>query len=337
MQFRRLREILEAMCHVSVGVLGDFCLDAYWDLDTEHPPEHSVETGKPTHAVARQRYELGGASNVAQNLVSLGVSRPRVFGVLGDDPFGRELRRLLREKWIGDQGLLSQDDRWDTPLYAKPYVDSEEQERIDFGCWNELKEETGRQLMESLASSLPELDLLIVNSQLPSGLLTDSVVKELNRLCDEYSRKGIVADIRTDRERLKHAIHKVAVTPGPDMSETKAVETAVERAQAVFEYSQKPVFVTLGHMGCVAFDGEKVYAAPGVKLAGSTDAVGAGDCFVSAVAASLAAGASVEEAAELANFAAAATVSKIGRTGTASPEEVLRMAISTPGEAGRER
>lgn len=76
------RKELDALLHdisrARIGVIGDFCLDAYWDLDPALS-EVSIETGLATQAVRRQRYSLGGAGNVANNLVAMGVGQG--FGV----------------------------------------------------------------------------------------------------------------------------------------------------------------------------------------------------------------------------------------------------------------
>jgi bifunctional ADP-heptose synthase (sugar kinase/adenylyltransferase) len=73
----------------------------------------------------------------------------------------------------------------------------------------------------------------------------------------------------------------------------------------------------------LACDGVSVYEVPAVALSGKIDPVGAGDTTVAAIACSLAAGASVLEAAEVGNLAAAVTVQKLRQTGTASPEEII--------------
>ena len=68
-----------------VTVFGDFCLDAYWLID-DGEPEVSVETALGVHRVRTQRYSLGGAGNVAANLVDLGVGQVRAVGLIGDGP-----------------------------------------------------------------------------------------------------------------------------------------------------------------------------------------------------------------------------------------------------------
>ena len=89
-----MNAVLDAISRVRIGVIGDFCVDAYWTLD-DSASEPSIETGLPTRPVRRQRYTPGGAGTIVNNLRALGVREVRVFGVRGDDPWGRELDRLL--------------------------------------------------------------------------------------------------------------------------------------------------------------------------------------------------------------------------------------------------
>lgn len=58
-EVKRLKEILDNFNKATVGIVGDFCIDAYWTLDTG-ARELSVETWKPTSAVTSQHYSLGG-------------------------------------------------------------------------------------------------------------------------------------------------------------------------------------------------------------------------------------------------------------------------------------
>ena len=90
MDREKLEKIIEDIKSVSIAVIGDFCLDAYWFID-ESKSEISVETGLPTHPVKNQRYSLGGAGNVTSNLAAMGVSDVRAYGVIGADPFGNEM------------------------------------------------------------------------------------------------------------------------------------------------------------------------------------------------------------------------------------------------------
>jgi len=94
MKEQRISEILARIKNVKVAVYGDFCIDAYWQLDP-CGSEVSLETGLQAQAVARHNYSLGGASNVVANLAALKPASIQVIGVVGDDIFGRELARQL--------------------------------------------------------------------------------------------------------------------------------------------------------------------------------------------------------------------------------------------------
>jgi bifunctional ADP-heptose synthase (sugar kinase/adenylyltransferase) len=86
----------------------------------------------------------------------------------------------------------------------------------------------------------------------------------------------------------------------------------------------RPVFITRGERGISLFgDAGRHSLVSTVALDGEIDATGAGDTVASAIAAALCAGASLQEAAELANLAGRITVGKIGTTGVASPEEIM--------------
>jgi bifunctional ADP-heptose synthase (sugar kinase/adenylyltransferase) len=121
MKKEQLEKILEDIRSVRIAVVGDFCLDAYWFID-ESKSEVSIETGQMTRPVKHQRYSLGGAGNVAHNLTAMGVQDVRVFGIIGPDPFGNEMVKLMQRKGINPENLLIQQQNWSTHVYAKPYV-----------------------------------------------------------------------------------------------------------------------------------------------------------------------------------------------------------------------
>lgn len=97
-------DLLRAIRPLRVAVIGDFCLDVYLALDPA-AAERSVETGLPTRPVAEQRYSLGGAGNVAANLRALGCREVRAYGVIGADPYGAEMARILRGAGIDADDL----------------------------------------------------------------------------------------------------------------------------------------------------------------------------------------------------------------------------------------
>jgi bifunctional ADP-heptose synthase (sugar kinase/adenylyltransferase) len=107
MKEERIKEILARINNVKVAVYGDFCLDAYWLLDARGS-EVSLETGLRARAIGKHYYSLGGASNVVANLAALEPAAIRVIGAIGDDIFGRELRRQLQELGVDTTCLVVQ-------------------------------------------------------------------------------------------------------------------------------------------------------------------------------------------------------------------------------------
>src|SRR5581483_8124945 len=143
MKLSRLKAILKKARRVRIAVIGDFCLDAYWDLGLSRS-ETSLETGLLTRPIRRQRYSPGGAGNLAAGLAALGCGRVLALGVLGEDPWAGELRRSLKARGAEVSGLLTQPRNWATPVYVKPMAGPREMNRFDAGGFNGLSRATGR-------------------------------------------------------------------------------------------------------------------------------------------------------------------------------------------------
>ncbi len=331
-QHDRLDELLDRIAAGRVGVVGDFCLDAYWTLLPRR--DRSVETGRPVHLVAAQCYGLGGAGNVLANLAALGVRELRAFGVLGDDPFGREMIRLIGELGANSSGLVTQSAHWETPTYCKPYLGDQEQDRIDFGWANELSADSAGRLVAALAGAWDSLDALIVNQQLTRSIWTEATLAGLSGLVARGGEKPIVVVDSRDRPGefppavLKVNSYEAAVmlgrAAGPD--DVIPLEATLADGRRLFDRSGRPVLITRRERGSVVIDATGEHVVRGIAAPGPTDPVGAGDTTVAAFAAALAAGAAPAESAELANLASAVTVRKLRQTGTATPQEVRALA-----------
>ncbi len=115
-----ITEILEKIKDVKIAVYGDFCLDAYWDMDPEGS-EVSVETGLQAESVATQKYSPGGAGNVLANVAALNPKEIKVIGVIGDDIHGRELNRQLQQLGADTSSFTIQKENFETYTYTKKY------------------------------------------------------------------------------------------------------------------------------------------------------------------------------------------------------------------------
>jgi bifunctional ADP-heptose synthase (sugar kinase/adenylyltransferase) len=208
MKREQIQKILKDISKVKIAVVGDFCLDAYWFID-EAMSEISVETNQATRPVATQRYSLGGAGNVTNNLAAMEIKDIRAFGVIGTDPFGAEMVRVMKQTGIDPRNLLIQEENWYTHTYAKPYIDDRELNRVDFGNYNRLSKETADRLIGTLIQEIPEVDIIIINQQVPSGIHTDYFKKRLVEVIAQFPGKTFIVDSRNFNDYYTGAIRKM--------------------------------------------------------------------------------------------------------------------------------
>ena len=323
---------LGKMSQVSVAVVGDFCLDAYWMID-RGASEISIETGLATEPVKSQRYAPGGAGNVVMNLAALAAQQVYPVGVVGDDPFGHELRRLFNHSRINSCSLISQADGWSTHTYIKPCVEEQELSRIDHGNFNRLSAATEQELFAKLEETLGKVSVVLINHQV-SGSIHDSKSfrERLRQVTESHPHICFIIDSRGYHEAYPHAIHKLnekevmraSGRPVAD-GDQASLELVIQQAESLRARWESPLVVTRGDRGCLVFPDDSPRQIFGLHLPGRVDPVGAGDTFSSAFAAAVSTGGDLTTAAAVANIAAAVTAQKLFQTGTASPEEILEL------------
>lgn len=324
-----LQKILNDISNVKILVVGDFCLDAYWFIDGTMS-EISVETNQVTRPVSQQRYSLGGAGNVTNNLAAMKIKDIRAFGVIGIDPFGAEMIRVMKQTGIETRNLLIQENDWHTHTYAKPYIHDTELNRVDFGNYNRLSKETADRLIGSLIQEIPEVSVIIINQQVSSGIHTEYFKKRLVEVIQQFTDKTFIVDSRNFNDYYTGAIRKMNDTEaarlcGLDKKPDEVVlySEIVSSANELYKRYQKPLFITRGRKGSLTIDQNGISEIPGLMILSKVDTVGAGDSYLAGAASSLAASYSMNIAAQVGSFVAGVTVQKLFQCGTASPEEIL--------------
>ena len=331
MNKEQLQKVLQDISSVKIAVVGDFCLDAYWFID-ESKNEISIETGQLTRPVKQQRYSLGGAGNVTNNLTAMGVKDVRAFGVIGPDPFGPEMVKVMRENGINPKNLIIQEQNWLTHVYTKPYIADVEQNRIDFGNFNELTNATADRLIGLLRENIPQVDVVIINQQVLSGIHTKYFREQLTKVVQSFPGKIFIVDSRDYSEVYKGTYRNIndreaanLIGLKKDSSDVVLYSEVEEAVNKLFRKFGKPLFITRGERGSVIVDENGVTDIYGLMIISKVDPVGAGDSYLSGAAATLAAGYSMQMAAEIGSYVAGVTVQKLFQTGTASPEEILQI------------
>ena len=327
-----VRRMLDRIRDARVAVVGDYCLDVYWFVDASRS-EKSLETGLPTRPVRAQRCSLGGAGNVVANIVAMGCRQVHAIGVVGDDPWGHELRRLLDELSVDTAGMLVQRDDWATLAYNKPVIENAESNRFDFGNFNVLSSATAEALIERCRACLPEIDVLVINEQVKEGIHSEAFREALAALMREHPHVTFVADSRHYCETYRDAILKVnerealRLCGSPRLEEDLVLrEETLAATEGLYERLGRDIVVSRGDRGLVVRDAGGVHEIPGIQVLGRVDTVGAGDTVLAGLSLGLAVGERAVTAAGLGNFAAGVTIQKLNQTGTATPAEIAAMA-----------
>lgn len=329
-------DIFEKIKNARIGIIGDFCLDVYWEVDRSKS-EISVETKLATTPVKTQNFNLGGAGNVAANLRAMGVGEIHVFGVVANDPFGYQMKTLMKSLSIKCEGLVEQNGGWNTHSYIKPISNGVEECRIDFGNFNRLSAASVDALIKNISDKMVKLDVVIINQQVAMGIHNSTMFrKELQRLITENPGKIFLLDSRDAGDSYRETIRKMnsfeALTLCGTKCEPQAVIAEDDAKLAGLKLHRKygkTIFVTRGDRGCLVIDRGKVASIPGLHIVDNIDTVGAGDSMLAGIAAAIAGGKDPVTAAKFGNLVAGVTVQKLCQTGTASPDEIRKMGSDT--------
>ena len=326
---------------IRAGLLGDICLDVYWEADMRLS-ELSKETPHFPLPVIRERTSPGAGGNVAMNLAALGVKMVQVISVVGNDWRGDELCKCFEEGGIGSKYIL-RDSSIVTNAYIKPLRSgisdvTYEDPRIDFSNYAPISVETENRLIEALDAVAPELDVLCVSDQFRYGVVSERVQKHLKILADQGLI--VIADSRYNIGRfqgiyLKPNSSEALAAVGYETREEPSIEVCVDVADKLVKRGAHAVVMTIGAKGSLFYNGEAAILVPAHKVSGPVDICGAGDTFLSGFAAALAAQATPCEAAALGGLCSEITIRQLGTTGTASPTQISQWhnQINRPADA----
>lgn len=320
--------ISQLLCNVPqglVGVLGDFCIDVYWEL---HPElgEISLETNLKTTPVSGVRYAPGGAGNIVENLRGLNVRHISCFGAVGTDPFGCWMHRQLNGGNAAATLLEVPRHDYHTPVYCKPLLNGVEQSRIDMGNVPLTDAET-LLLLEIIAAELPKLKVLIINEQLANGIHSELFRKEFSALLKRHRHQvRFVFDGRDHLSAYPGATLKINASAASRVAFGVEGHAPEESGTAILQRNGEELVITDGENGCFVFEKDnKITHIPAIRYNGPVDTVGAGDSFTAGFAYALAAGASMVNAAEFGTCCSAVTIRKLNQTGAPTPAEIMAL------------
>lgn len=320
-----LDRLLMEMAGKRVMIVGDVMLDHYtFGTVSRISPEAPV----PVVEVIDEQYLLGGAGNVARNIVALG-GQATMVGLIGDDRDGDVLGALLAESSVNC--ALVHDNQRRTTRKTRIIAQNQQIVRVDREHTAPLDESVVGALLEIIAKHGQEHDIVIV-SDYGKGVITRLIMDALRSLKGlGGSRPRILVDPKPQNYDLYHEVD--ILTPNAkEAGEGAGIacsgpEGPAKVGQALFKRLRcKDLLITLGAQGMALFEGPDKASQIPTFARKVFDVTGAGDTVIATLALALAAGATLLDAAVLANHAAGIVV---GQVGAATPTvEGLQKALS---------
>lgn len=296
--------LFEKFNQLKVAVIGDIMIDAYLKGKVNRI---SPEAPVPVINLSKQEERLGGAANVALNLVSLGAM-PIMCSCVGSDDNAKILVNLLKNSGISDEGLVFSSDRM-TTVKTRVIGNNQHLIRIDSEQTNPINPEEEDKLITKVRSLIENgIDILIFEDY-NKGVLTERVITELISCAKQHN---VITTV--DPKKDNFFAYKGVTLFKPNLKEL------TEGTNVLFSYGNEPEklktavsilegelkndisFITLSEYGVYIKSRTEEHHFP-AHIRNIADVSGAGDTVISVASLCLAAGASIEHIAALANIA----------------------------------
>jgi D-beta-D-heptose 7-phosphate kinase/D-beta-D-heptose 1-phosphate adenosyltransferase len=304
-----MKQLIKKFSNTGILIIGDFMIDRYiWGTVDRISPEAPV----PVVEVSKESLLLGGAANVAHNILSLG-GKVFLAGVIGLDEAGESLKHLMEEKGINTRGIFEEMNR---PTTVKTRIYAHDQQVVRYDT--EMKSDIGRTVQSKLLvyvqSCLSEIKAIIL-SDYCKGVITKNFVRKLIELT------GSKIFISVDPKIGHFDYYKGVTLVTPNINEASfgsginiTDDTTLARAGKVLlkKLQSRAVLITRGDKGMMLFERNgKITNIPTIARE-VYDVTGAGDTVIAVMTLCHSAGAKLSDAAVIANHAAGIVVGKHG-------------------------
>ena len=307
-------------------VIGDLMLDQYHVGSVSRvSPEAPVQILD----VEESYYTLGGAANVACNLIDLGSdSRVRLMGAVGDDDNGSKILKMLKKKSV-DTSLVKIVEGRKTTTKTRFLAGQKQLLRVDY--------QQNDNVFESFLPNIPNDTDVVIFSDYDYGVINRSII---NHVVSRFSTKTIadpkfknfwqykdVWCFKPNKRECWQALCNISSKDSLELNEIDGDNTGVMIEEIRRVMDNENILVTEGADGMLLHQKNAGYTKIEVDAQSVFDVTGAGDTVTSVLAYAVAEGFSIDAAAKLANKGAGKVVSQIGN-GTVSFDDV----INTTGE-----
>jgi D-beta-D-heptose 7-phosphate kinase/D-beta-D-heptose 1-phosphate adenosyltransferase len=321
------RNCLGSLAKCRILVIGDVMLDHFiWG----HVRRISPEAPVPIVEVTREEFYPGGAANVARN-ISPFSPHTHLMGRVGRDMAADKLRALLTDDDVDPAPLLIHET---LPTISKARVSARQQQivRVDREKLLPLTDDELAEIDERLRLLAPDLDAIILEDY-GKGFITTPLMQLVAKIAAEH--KLIVTVDPSPRNPLPWAGVSLVkpnrleafaaagledhLLPGAPLENPEVLEVG---RVLLGKWDVASVLVTLGEHGMMLFERDKAPHHIPTRAREVFDVSGAGDTAIALLTLALAAGFSLQDAADIANHASGIVVGKLG-TATLTPDELL--------------
>ncbi len=307
-----VESLFEQFAGKRIAVVGDVMLDAYLRGGVHRV---SPEAPVPIVSLEKQEERLGGAANVALNLVALGAEAI-ICSVIGDDRDGNRLIEILEEQGISAKGIVQSADR-KTTVKTRVIGNNQQLLRIDSEQTDDINAFEQQTIVERIALLLESgIDALIFEDY-NKGVLTASVIQQLIAICQ---KNGILTTV--DPKKKNFLAYQGVTLFKPNLKELKEgldiqfsmddrtdFESAVNQLEAKLQ--NEITFITLSELGVFIKKADDQKYVP-AHVRNIADVSGAGDTVISVATLCLTIGLPIQEIAEIANLAGGLVCEKSG-------------------------
>ena len=307
----KLESLSKAFSKARIAIIGDLMLDRYlFGTVSRFSPEAPV----PILDIHTDELRLGGAANVGHNIHTLSAT-PILVGVVGDDSKGQRTRKMLGDLGLPSSGIFTDTDR-PTTIKTRVIAGSQQMLRVDHEKKNNLSPELEDKIFSFIESEIALLDGIIFEDY-NKGVLSAKLIKRVTDLSLKHS-----VPIFVDPKHDNFFEYKNATIFKPNRKEMEdALGMPISTDEQIHAAGGKlldmlgaeNVLLTLSEKGMLLFErGEKEpYSIP-TRARKVADVSGAGDTVIATLAVARACGATIREAAMMANRAAGLVVEELG-------------------------
>ncbi|MFH1326796.1 MAG: PfkB family carbohydrate kinase [archaeon] len=305
-------------------VVGDLLLDkfSFGKVERTNPEQPAA----PLVKIIKEKYVLGGAANVANNLSSLGASCS-LYGVIGRDFGGEKIKRLCKNKGIKFKSFYHNQP---TILKQRIVAHGQHITRLDFGerKIKKINENIQEKIINLLKKEIKNFDFIILTDY-DKFFFNENLARKILELAMENNIPTLVDPKPCNLHFFKNC---TVICPNKKEAEEMAgikdfndeEETLIKMGEKLAENIQtKYIIITCGERGAFYYnkEGENMFIESQAREV--SDVTGAGDTFAAVLSLGLASGLNITKAIRLANYASGVVVEKIG---TAVPfvEEVIK-------------